>query len=199
MGFALKRIANGEWRVFRDGQSIGCGKRSPDVTTRVALHLGVVFEPKEEALFKLATKRLPNRGSRARLVARNPARNGAAAILNRSMPSTAGATISLLPAQAVNEVFQRPVRPRYADIIYNTQEQYTRWGAAFPGNFVPMFMIGGKCACFRAKIVEISGHLPRASRELGTGQTTGGLGEAPGSFASTGGRESQTAPPDARV
>ena len=23
-----------------------------------------------------------------------------------------------------------------------------------------MFMIGGKCACFRAKMVEISGHLP---------------------------------------
>src|SRR5215471_14794670 len=39
----------------------------------------------------------------------------------------------------------------------------------------------------------------RASSELGTGQTTGGLGEAPGSFASTGDRESQTAPPDARV
>src|SRR5216683_6608834 len=39
----------------------------------------------------------------------------------------------------------------------------------------------------------------RASSELRTGQTTGGLGEAPGSFASTGGRESQTAPPDARV
>jgi hypothetical protein len=29
-----------------------------------------------------------------------------------------------------------------------------------PGNFVPMFMIRGKCACFRAKTVEISGHLP---------------------------------------
>src|SRR5712691_3781479 len=39
----------------------------------------------------------------------------------------------------------------------------------------------------------------RASRELGTGQTTGGLGEACSSFASTSGRESQTAPPDARV
>jgi hypothetical protein len=26
--------------------------------------------------------------------------------------------------------------------------------------FVPMFMIGGKCACFRAKMVKISGHLP---------------------------------------
>jgi len=29
-----------------------------------------------------------------------------------------------------------------------------------PGNFVPMFMIRGRCACFRAKTVEISGHLP---------------------------------------
>src|SRR6266516_4846911 len=39
----------------------------------------------------------------------------------------------------------------------------------------------------------------RASGELGIGQTTDGLGEARRSFAPTGGREPQTAPPDARV
>src|SRR5438309_674500 len=39
----------------------------------------------------------------------------------------------------------------------------------------------------------------RASGELGTGQTTDGLREAPGTFASTGGPEPQATPPDARV
>ncbi len=39
----------------------------------------------------------------------------------------------------------------------------------------------------------------RASGELGTGQTTDGLREARRSFAPTGSREPQTAPPDARV
>src|SRR6266852_3843635 len=39
----------------------------------------------------------------------------------------------------------------------------------------------------------------RASGELGTGQTTDGLREARGSFASLGGREPQATPPDARV
>src|ERR1700694_1400720 len=44
--------------------------------------------------------------------------------------------------------------------IYKVSLEEARYGAAFPGNFVPMFKIGGKCACFRAKMVEISGHLP---------------------------------------
>src|SRR5436305_7240814 len=39
----------------------------------------------------------------------------------------------------------------------------------------------------------------RAGGELGTGQTTGGFGEAPGSFTSAGDRESQTAPTDQPV
>jgi hypothetical protein len=38
-----------------------------------------------------------------------------------------------------------------------------RWGAVCPGTFTPMCMIRGKCACFRAKTVEISGHLPSRS------------------------------------
>ena len=76
MRFALERVANREGRVFRDGQSIGRGKRVPNVATRVALHLGMVFEPEQEALFELATERLPDSGTR--FEARNPSRNGAA-------------------------------------------------------------------------------------------------------------------------
>ena len=36
------------------------------------------------------------------------------------------------------------------------------WEAAFPGTVVPLCRIGGKCAGFRAKSVEVSGHLPLA-------------------------------------
>jgi hypothetical protein len=32
-----------------------------------------------------------------------------------------------------------------------------------PRNVAPMCRIGGKCAAFRAKTVEVSGHLPSAS------------------------------------
>src|SRR5712691_5147604 len=42
----------------------------------VALHLGMVFEPQQEAFFELATERLPDSG--ARFEARNPSSNGAA-------------------------------------------------------------------------------------------------------------------------
>lgn len=35
-----------------------------------------------------------------------------------------------------------------------------RRGAACPGNVVPMCIIRGECAGFRAKTVETSGHLP---------------------------------------
>src|SRR5258706_5821719 len=35
--------------------------------------------------------------------------------------------------------------------------------SGFPRNIVPVCMIRGKCACFRAKMVEISGHLPSGS------------------------------------
>jgi len=44
--------------------------------------------------------------------------------------------------------------------IYKVFVEEARWGAAFPGNVVPMCMIRGKCAGFRAKTVDISGHLP---------------------------------------
>jgi hypothetical protein len=35
-----------------------------------------------------------------------------------------------------------------------------RCGAAFPGNSIPVLMIGGKCSYFRAKATQFSGHLP---------------------------------------
>src|SRR5437762_24066 len=39
--------------------------------------LEMIFQPEEESLFELATEWLPDRGSRARLEAGNPLRNGA--------------------------------------------------------------------------------------------------------------------------
>src|SRR5215471_20195010 len=76
MRFALESVANRKWRVLRNGQAIGRGKRLPNVATRVALPLGMVFEPQQEAFFELATERLPDRG--ARFEARYPSRNRAA-------------------------------------------------------------------------------------------------------------------------
>src|SRR6266705_2196837 len=69
-------------------------------------------------------------------------------------------------------------------------------------NVLPALDLSGECdprlahSCqpgYQSRVCE------RASGELGTGQTTDGLGEARRSFASTCGREPQTAPPDARV
>ena len=41
-----------------------------------------------------------------------------------------------------------------------------RCGAVFPGNSIPVLMIGGKCSYFRAKAAHISGHLPHTPEEL---------------------------------
>ena len=54
MGLALKRVADGEWRVFRDRQSIGRGKLRANVATCVAFHLGMIFKPQKETFFELA-------------------------------------------------------------------------------------------------------------------------------------------------
>jgi hypothetical protein len=72
MSFALESVANREWRVFWDGQSVGRGKRLPNVATRVGGYLGMVVEPEHEAFFELATEWLPDRGNRTRLKAGNP-------------------------------------------------------------------------------------------------------------------------------
>src|SRR5439155_10328000 len=44
------------------------------------------------------------------------------AILNRSMPSTAGATIGIPPTRAVNEVYQREVSSETVYTIYNSRK-----------------------------------------------------------------------------
>jgi hypothetical protein len=64
MGLILKRVADGKWRVFWDGQSIGLGKLRANVTPRVAFDQRMVFEPHQKAFFELATKRLPDGGTR---------------------------------------------------------------------------------------------------------------------------------------
>lgn len=45
VGLVLKRVADGEWRVFWDRQSIGLGKLRTNVTPHVAFNQRMVFEP----------------------------------------------------------------------------------------------------------------------------------------------------------
>ena len=69
-------------------------------------------------------------------------------------------------------------------------------------DLLPAVELPGECdpgLAYPAQFGHESRVCERACGELGTGQTTDGLGEARRSFASTGGREPQTAPPDARV
>src|SRR6266487_1983584 len=47
--------------------------------------------------------------------------------------------------------------------IYKVSMEEARWGAVFPGKFVPVLTFEGKCSGFRAKTAHISGHLPRGS------------------------------------
>ena len=63
MGLVLKRVANGEWRVFWDGQSIGESPLRANITPRVARDQRMIFEPQKETFFKLATERLPESGT----------------------------------------------------------------------------------------------------------------------------------------
>jgi hypothetical protein len=73
---ALKRVANREGGMLGDRKTIGISKLRTNVATCVALHLGVIFKPENEAFFELATERLFDRGSRAHLEAGDPPRNG---------------------------------------------------------------------------------------------------------------------------
>src|SRR6266498_2523823 len=70
VGFAIKRVANREWRMFRDRQPVRRGKLRANVATCVAFHLGMILKPEHEAFFELATERLSASG--ARFEARNP-------------------------------------------------------------------------------------------------------------------------------
>jgi hypothetical protein len=64
------------------------------------------------------------------------------------MPSTAGATMSIPPARA--SVFRIPTVRQSLDrnTIYTFGKKYTRWGGGFPGKFVPVLKIEGKCSLF---------------------------------------------------
>jgi hypothetical protein len=48
------------------------------------------------------------------------------AILNRSMPAIAGATISVLPARTISEAFQRDIPSRGIEVIYIFERRDTR-------------------------------------------------------------------------
>jgi hypothetical protein len=97
MRLTEKFIPNGKRGILGDRESICDSKRRANVTASVTDDLRVVFKPHEEAFFQLATEWLANVGRTARLEAGNPARNGRFAILNRSMPSTAGVPIGIPP------------------------------------------------------------------------------------------------------
>jgi hypothetical protein len=55
--------------------------------------------------------------------------------------------------------------------IYKVSMEEARWGAVFPGKFVPVLTFEGKCSGFRAKTAHISGHLPPFSRFMITVST----------------------------
>src|SRR5690348_6399534 len=77
MRLAVKKVANGERRVFWGGQSVGGGELGPNITARIPGHLGMVFQPEQESFFYLTTEWLPDRAHMACLVAGNPAGDGA--------------------------------------------------------------------------------------------------------------------------
>ncbi len=54
--------------------------------------------------------------------------------------------------------------PRVSQVLEASKELISQMESGFPGNVVLMFMIRGKCACFRAKTVKISGYLPASKR-----------------------------------
>jgi hypothetical protein len=75
------------------------------------------------------------------------------AILNRSMPSTAGATMS-------NPAFQRFVDLLMRNTIYMFGRRYSLWRAGLPIDFGPVLTFEGNCSYFRANPAHFVGHLP---------------------------------------
>src|SRR5439155_7030878 len=75
------------------------------------------------------------------------------AILNRSMPSTAGATIGTPPAREVNEVYQREVSSETVYTIYNSRKSIPdgeRFLQALNGRFlqfVPISYVSPQNSC----------------------------------------------------
>ena len=46
---------------------------------------------------------------------------------------------------------------------FQLQEEYTRWEAVSPGNFVRVLILEGKCLHWRARPAHLGGHLPLES------------------------------------
>src|SRR6266568_3149497 len=159
MGLVLKHVADGEWRVFWDGQSIGLGKLRANVATRVGGDQWMVFEPHQKAFFKLATERLPDSG--ARFETRNPSRNGAACYFEQINTFDCRCDHQHFSCESSKgSVPTGSIVSRRAHVIYTFQKQYTRCGAIFPGTFVPVLTLEGKCLRWRAKPAHLGGHLP---------------------------------------
>ena len=82
------------------------------------------------------------------------------AILNRSMPAIAGATIRVLPARTIDEAFQRDMPSRGTEIIYIFERRDTRGGAVFPGADVLVLMLYTDCSLLSLKSAPFSCLLP---------------------------------------
>jgi hypothetical protein len=78
------------------------------------------------------------------------------AILNRSMPSTAGATMS-------NPAFQRFVDLSMRNTIYMFGRRYSLWRAGLPIDFGPVLTFEGNCSYFRANPAHLVRHLPNGA------------------------------------
>src|SRR5262249_38504955 len=85
------------------------------------------------------------------------------AILNRSMPAIAGATIRVLPARTIDEAFQRAMPSRGTEVIYIFERRDTRGGAIFPGTDVLVLMLYTDCSFLSLKSAHFSRLLPRPS------------------------------------
>src|SRR5262249_25766383 len=82
------------------------------------------------------------------------------AILNRSMPAIAGATIRVLPARTIDEAFQRDMPSRGTEVIYIFERRDTRGGAIFPGTDVLVLMLYTDCSFLSLKSAHFSRLLP---------------------------------------
>src|SRR5712692_2777280 len=73
------------------------------------------------------------------------------AILNRSMPSEAGAIIGISPARAAYGASNRRFVSRRTRAIYTFQKQYTRSRAVFPGTFILVLKFHAEVLTFPLK------------------------------------------------
>src|SRR5947199_7677973 len=83
------------------------------------------------------------------------------AILNRSRPSRAGATIRVLPARVVAKAFQRDIASRGRTTIYIFARKDTSWKAVCPETFGLLLMLRTDCSLFILNIAHSLHLLPR--------------------------------------